>query len=192
MFRFSFYLPEVARMSDNIVMETKPGGDKKRKFYKKPKNGSTFRKYDGFGNVGSYYDNRSNVGNYDHNVGNYDHNVESYDHNVGNYDHKVGSYYNDNSMSNYYDNTSTNDGHESVAKRPKINYADDYDVDDFPVDVDPYNVAPVQVLLQVQITLVDFVITVNLKSRSGFSILLSWHKLFYFKFTSSLHTLQSS
>jgi hypothetical protein len=76
-------------------------------------------------------------------------------------------------MSNYYDNTSTNDGHESVAKRPKINYADDYDVDDFPVDVDPYSVAPVQELLQVQITLVDSVITVNLMSKSGFSILLS-------------------
>jgi hypothetical protein len=171
-------------MSDNIVEKTKPGGDKKRKFYKKLKNGWTFRKYDGFGNVGSY---DHNVGNYDHSVGNYDHNVGSYDHNVGNYDHNVGSYNNDNNMSNYYVNTSANEGHESVAKRPKINYADDYDVDDFPVDVDPYSVAPVQELLQVQITLVDFVITVNLISKSGFSILLSWHELFFFKFTSSLH-----
>jgi hypothetical protein len=162
-------------MSDNIAEKTKPGGDKKRKFYKKPKNGSTFRKYDGFGNVGSYYDNRSNVGNNDHNVESYDHSVGNYDPNDGNYDHNVGSYNNDNNMSNYYVNTSANDVHESVAKRPKINYADDYDVDDFPVDVDPYNVAPVQELLQVQITLVDFVITVNLMSKSGFSILLSWH-----------------
>ena len=125
-------------MNENIEMNNQ-NVSKKRKFFKNRKYGqkSRYKKHDNFSNSGNH-GNFRNSGNHEDysNFGNHDDYSNSESYNVGSYNNVEGTFNPDGCY----------DGNESVAKRPKINFADDFDVDELPLDVDPYFVAPVQVI----------------------------------------------